>query len=337
MTKVEAAVIHRLVKERHGKATVVTRDSPLELNPSVVKLVNDVHELYSDKPGKGFGRFEADEVNYPAATVLRDYVHHGKTTFIDATKQLMGILAAKASPVALATGGFVLMAHMSNATGARWFVVAIVTNVQGSAVNEATLDVVDTVHVDMQNLRVAGRVNVGDWLAGDSETRYIGFLKQRGGVSDYFKLFLGCSELIASVDETKKLVSELKRFAFESTMSPEEQEAFLHRAHQFCTDCQKHDQPLSLDTLCNAVLPAEPQALQRALAKATVQINDGFIPDGRVLRTFVRIKAKTPYWSIDIDRQALVSGQVKFDPEKKTLTLLELPENLEAELRRELG
>ena len=201
MTKVEAAVVHRLLKERHGKATVVTRDSPLELTPSVVKLVNDVHELYSDKPGKGFGRFEADEVNYPAATVLRDYVHQGKMPFIEATKQLMDILAAKASPVSLATGGFVLMADMSNATGARWFVVAIVTNVQGSAVNEATLDVVDAVHVDMQNLRVAGRVNVGDWLAGDSETRYIGFLKQRGGVSDYFKLFLGCSELIGRRDQ----------------------------------------------------------------------------------------------------------------------------------------
>lgn len=335
--KVEAAVIHRLIKERHGKASVITRDAPLELTASVIKLVTDVHELYSDKPGKGFGRFEADEVNYPAAPVLRDYVLHGKTSFIDATKVLMGVLATKASPVALATGGFVLMAHMSNAAGARWFVVAIVTNVQGSAVNEATLDVVDTVHVDMQNLRVAGRVNIGDWLEGDAETRYVGFLKQKGGVSDYFKLFLGCSELIASFEETKKLVAELKRFAYESAMTEVDQEAFLQRAHDFCADCQKNDQPLSLDTLCNAVLPGEPQALQRALAKAQVQINDGFVPDGRVLRTFVRIKAKTEYWSIDIDRHALVSGQVKYDRDKKTLTLFDLPDSLDAELRRDLG
>lgn len=337
MNNVEAAVIHKLVKERHGKAAIVTRDAPLELTASVIKLVTDVHELYSDKPGKGFGRFEADEVNYPAAAILRDYVCHGKTSFIDASKLLMGVLATKASPVALATGGFVLLAHMSNAAGARWFVVAIVTNVRGSAVNEATLDVVDTVHVDMQNLRVAGRVNIGDWLEGDPETRYVGFLKQKGGVSDYFKLFLGCSELIASVEETKKLVSELKRFAFESITAANEQEAFLQRAHDFCTGCLKDGQPLSLDTLCNAVHPVEPQALQRALAKAQVPINDGFVPDGRVLRTFVRIKAKTAFWSIDIDRHALVSGQVKYDRDKKSLTLFDLPESLEAELRRELG
>lgn len=337
MNKIEAAVIHKLVKDRHGKATVVTRDAPLKLSESVIKLVFDVHELYADKPGKGFGRFEADEVNFPATTILRNYVHHAKTPFIDTTKLLMGVLATKASPVALATGGFVLMAHMSNASGARWFTVAILTNVKGSAVNEATMDVVDTVHVDMQNLRVAGRVNLGDWLDGDAETRYVGFLKQKGGVSDYFKLFLGCSELIASVEETKKLVGVLKRFAYESSMSEPEKEAFLQRAHDFCVDCQKNDQPLSLDTLCNAVLPAEPQILQRALAKAEVQINDGFVPDGRVLRTFVRIKAKTAYWSIDIDRHALVSGQVKYDRDKKTLTLFELPESLEAELRRDLG
>jgi nucleoid-associated protein len=337
MNKVEAAVIHKLVKERHGKATVVTRNTPLELSDSVIKLVTDVHELYSDRPGKGFGRFEADEVNFPVATVLRDYLHHSKTSFIDATKLLMGVLATKASPVALATGGFVLMAHMSNSAAARWFVVAIVTNVQGSAVNEATMDVVDTVHVDMQNLRVAGRVNIGDWLGGDPEARYVGFLKQKGGVSDYFKLFLGCSELIASVEETKKLVAELTRFASESTMNDAEQEAFLQRANEFCVDCQKNDRPLSLETLCNAVLPSEPQALQRALANAPVQINDGFVPDGRILRALVRIKAKTEFWSIDIHRHALVSGQVKYDPKKKTLTLFDLPESLEAELRRDLG
>lgn len=337
MNKVEAAVIHRLVKERHGKATISTRDEPLELTEPVIKLVTDVHELYTEKPGKGFGRFHADEVNYPVAAVLREYVDHGSNSFIDTTKQLMGVLATKASPVALATGGFVLMAHMSNAAGSRWFIVAIVTNVQGSAVNEATMDVVDTVHIDMQNLRVAGRVNIGDWLEGGAESRYVGFLKQKGGVSEYFKLFLGCSELVASVEETKKLVAVLKQFASESITSEVEREAFLHRAHQFCVDCQKNDQPLVLESLCNAVLPTEPMALQRAIATASVQISDGFVPDGRVLRAFVRIKAKTEFWSIDIDRQALVNGQVKYDPIKKTLTLFDLPEILEAELRRDLG
>lgn len=336
MNKVEAAIIHRLEKERHGKATVFPRDKPLDLNDRVVKLVTDIHDLYSEKPGKGFGRFEADEINFPASVILRQHFKDGNLSFADTTTKLMSVLAAQAGSVALATGGFVLMAHMSNSAGANWFIVAIVTNISGSAVNETTLDVVDSVHVDMQNLRVAGRVNVGDWFSDDQETRYIGFLKQKGGVSDYFKLFLGCSELVKSVEETKKLVGELKQFAFKSQMSESEQEAFLRRAHDFGIDCQKNDRPLSLEALCNAVMPEDPKALQSALAKASVQIADGFVPDGRVLRAFVHIKAKTQYWSLDVDRTALVNGQISYDPDKHTLTLLELPDSLEAELRREL-
>lgn len=337
MNKVEAAIIHKLVKDRHGAASVQAREAALALTAPVTKLVEDIHELYAEKPGKGYGRFEADEINFPAASILRSHFKAKSASFLDTSKKLMSVLAAKASPVALATGGFVLMASMSNAAGARWFVVAIINNVHGSAVNESTLDVVDSVHVDMQNLRVAGRVSVGDWLGGDPDMRYVGFLKQKGGVSDYFKMFLGCNELIASVEETKKLVGELKRFAFDSEMSDEEQEAFLRRAYDFGIECQRNDAPLSLETLSNAVHPSDPKALQKALAHASVQINDGFVPDGRVLKAFVRIKAKTPFWSIDIDRQALVSGQIRYDQKKHTLTLLELPEALEAELRRELS
>ncbi|WP_284617528.1 nucleoid-associated protein [Aquabacterium humicola] len=323
MNKVEAAVIHKLAKERHGKATVVTRDSPLGLTASVVKLVTDVHDLYADKPGKGFGRFEADEVSFPAAAILRNYLQHGTTSFVDASKVLMSVLANRASPVALATGGFVLMAHMSGDNGMSWFVVAIITNVQSTAVNEANMDVVDTVHVDMQNLRVAGRVNIGDWLGGDPDARYLGFLKQKGGVSDYFRSFLGCSELVDSAAETKKLLDELKSFAIGSAMTEPAREEFLQRAHDFCVARQRSDEPLSLESLCNAVQPDEPKALQQVLAKAKVQINDGFVPDGRVLKSFLRIKARTAFWSVDIERHlGRREGQVR--PGQEVAYLLRL-------------
>ncbi len=336
LNTINAVVIHKLQKERQGTASVVTRSELLPLIDPVTKLVNEIHELYADKTGKGYGRFETDEINYPSARILRETFRDGTKSFLQATQELMSVLSAKASQASLATGGYVLMADVSNAAKQHWFLVAILTNIKGSAINDDSLEVVDSVHVDLHNLRVAGRVNLTDWQRDDPDIRYVGFLKQRGDVSDYFKLFLGCNELIASVEETRKLVAVIKGFARDSGLDRNAQENLLKSAYDYCSESQKNDKPLSLEALANAVCPDDPKQLQKAFTAADVQINDGFVPDGRIIKGFVKIKAKTKYWSVELDRQALVTGQARYDSVKRTLTLSDLPSELETELSNEL-
>ena len=336
MSTINSVVIHKLVKERQGQASVISRSELHQLTPPVEKLVHIIHTLYSERTSKGFGRFEVDETNYPSSRILREVFKDNAKTFLAASQELMTVLAAKAGQAPLSTGGYVLMAHVTNDAGISWFVVAMITNVESSFINDVTLEVIESEHVDLQNFRVAGRVNLTDWLSDDKETRYIGFLKQRGDVSDYFKLFLGCNELIASREETKKLVVVLKDFAKSSGLDRIKQEAFLKSAYDYCIERQRNDEPLNLEVLTNAIWPEEPEKLQKALTATSVQINDGFVPDRRSLKAFVKIRGKAQYWSIEIDRQALVGGQAQYDAEKRTLILSDLPPELEAELRREL-
>ena len=67
---IEAAIIHKLVKERQGEAKAIIRPAPLPLDPPVVKLVTDIYSLYGIKTGKGYGRFEADELNFPSSLYI---------------------------------------------------------------------------------------------------------------------------------------------------------------------------------------------------------------------------------------------------------------------------
>jgi nucleoid-associated protein len=330
------AIIHKLVKEQHGKASVVERSADLPATDPVKKLVLDIHDLYASRPSKGYGRFEADEINYPSARILRSVFKEKKLVFSMASKQLLKVLATKAGGVALATGGYVLMAHTTNEAKIDWFIVAIINNVDGSAIDDTTLEVIDGAHVDLENLRVAGRVNITDWLGGDAQTRYVGFLKQRGEVADYFKLFLGCNELLADAEETKKLVSVLKRFAKNEGLDQKKEEEFLRSAYDYCLERHKNDEQLSLESLSNAIWPDKPKKLQRAFVAADVQISDGFVPDGRSIKSLVRMKYKTDYWSIDLDRHALTSGYARYNQQKGELTLRKLPDGLRAELDREI-
>lgn len=336
MIKVNNAIIHKLIKEQHGSASVSERDDELPLTGPVNKLVTDINGLYGGRTGKGYGRFEEDNINYPTPSLLKSFFEDEEISFTEMSKKLLSVLASKASPVGFATGGFVLMAHISNDAGEKWFIVAIIKNVEGTAIDETTYEVNEAIHVDLEDLRVAGRVCLTDWLDDEKDVRYIGFLKQREKVSDYFKEFLGCSELIVNTEETKKLVSTLKIFAKNKGMGQKEEDEFLQKAYDYCQDKHDKDEPLSLDGLANAVWPDFPQDLKNSFVESDVQISDGFVPDKRSLNSLVKMKYKTKYWSLNLDRHALSEGHAQYDQQKGELILKNLPDEFKTELDREL-
>lgn len=337
MHSINHAIIHKLAKEKHGTATVVERDTDLPITEPVKKLVLDINELYASRACKGYGRFEADEIKYPSASILRTVFKDKTLAFSEGSKQLLKHLAIKANAAALATGGYVLMADVVDAADVNWFIIGMINNVGGSAIDDASLEIRDAIHIDLENLRVAGRVNITDWLADDPEKRYVGFLKQRGGIADYFKLFLGCMELIEAYKETQKVVESIQRFARDEGLEQEKKEEFIQSAYDYCSELIKKSEPLSLSAMSNSLWPSEPDKLQRAFVEGNVPISDGFVPDARKIKQFKRMIYKTKYWSLSLDRHALLSGDARYLPDKGQLLLLNLPDGLKSELEYEIS
>ncbi|KQP11595.1 nucleoid-associated protein [Pseudorhodoferax sp. Leaf265] len=335
MTKIHAAILHKLTKEPFGASSVQTRDAELKLTPPVVKLVNQITELYGSRTNKSYGRFDEDALNYPTSTVLSEIFKDGKTPFIAGTKKLMAVLNSKATQAPASKGGYVLMVHGQSDNGGNWFLVAIISNVASSAVKEDTLEIEETVHVDLDNVRVAGRVNLDMWLDGGLEHRYLGFLKTRGDVADYFMYFLGCKIVAKDSEDTKRLVEALQDFARSEKLDQAQEDDFLRRAHSYCMERKKAKEAVHLEALTNAAWPDEPQKLQQALANAAVEINDGFVPDARSLKRLLRFHGKTAYWTVDLDRRALVKNEARYMKKTGELLLRNLPEGLKAELDAE--
>lgn len=332
--QIKSVVIHKLVKAQHQVATIELAEHVLGVTDPVLKLVSDIHGLYSSKASKGYGRFEEDEKAYPSAGYLRDLVAQ-KTSFLDASRGLMAVLKSRADQAPLATGGYVLMADLEDPGKGQWFIVAMINNVDSAAITEK-LEVIKTVHVDLDNLRVAGRVNITEWISGDVQARYLGFLKQRGEVADYFKLFLGCHEILKNLEETKKLVDVLKGFSRAQELSTEDEQSLFEEAYGFAVACAAKGQPMSLDELANHIWPAEPQELQNAFAESGIQLSDGFVPDRRALNVLIRIRAKTKYWTLDLQRHALTEGFAKYNKTRGELVLMNLPPELKSELEQEV-
>lgn len=326
-------VVHKLIKDQHGAASIELADAPINVTPSAQRLIDHLHKLYAERPGKGYGKFEEDENNFPMPRFVREYFVDQLTDYYALSQVMMQHLQARAGQEQLATGGYVLIAHVNN--GANDFLlVAIVTEVVGTAITEG-LEIVDSVHLDMSNLRVAGRVDLTAWQAGAE--RYVSFLKGRGEVANYFKQFLGCNDVLVALQETQKLVRGLESFATEQNLEPAVRDQLFEQAYTFLEELGRNGNPVSLDAFANRLWPDSPDDLRTALAIEDLQLSDGFVPDRRAIKGLVKFKGASTHWKLEFDRRGLRNGDIRYDQDNNKLVLSNIPDALRRELLDELN
>ena len=326
-------VVHKLLKEPHGLASIELRDALVHVTPSAQRLVDNLHKLYAERPGKGYGKFEEDENNFPMRRFVRQHFVEQTTTYYALSQLMMEHLQARAGQEQLATGGYVLISHVNN--GANDFLlVAIVTEVMGTAITEG-LEIIDSSHLDMGHLRVAGRVDLTAWGAGAE--RYISFLKGRGEVAKYFKLFIGCNDVLIALQETQKLVQALESFATDRHLDAVARDHLFEAAHSYLDELARNNTNVSLDAFANRLWPDAPDDLRIVLASEALELSDGFVPDRRAIKWLMKFKGTSAHWKLEFDRRGLRSGDVHYNREENTLTLSSIPDKLRDELLAELN
>jgi nucleoid-associated protein len=324
-------VIHKLLKAQHGPASIELHPGTTPLTDSAVRLVERLCRHYAERPGKGYGRFEDDEDDFPMPRLMRQHVLEQRIDFLTLSQQMMQHLQVRAEREELATGGFVLIARM-NDFGADCLWVALLTETLGTAIT-GNLEIVDSPQLDFGNLRVAGRIDLSAWQQGAE--RYISFLKGRGDVALYFKLFLGCNDVVLALKETQKLVQTLGHFAEAQKLEASARDELMQRAHSYLDDLGESSAPLNLDRIAREVWPSAPERLDETLHDAALELASGFVPDRRALRPLVRFRASAQQWKVEFDRSSLRSGAVHYDRASDTLVLSDIPDHLRRMLLEE--
>ena len=323
--EIRSIVIHKFEKAAHAPGTVVARHEAIAITPVVQKLVDQVHELYSHRTSKRHGRFEVDENNYPMPRYVRQWYVDGARDFLATTIDMMTTLKDRADRTQFAKGGYVLIAHLSN--GAREFLLVVqLTDRAGSAIDGA-LNVVESVYLDVDDLRVAGRVDLTGWQTGDVD-RYVSFLKGKGDVSDYFRQFLGCNTITDPAGDTRSLFRALRHFAREQALQPDEKAQFMDEAINICADLAERNEELSLDALANRLRPHDPELLKQTFARDEFRLTDGLVPSKKEANKQRSFRGRSAGWAVEIQRTALRTQEVQIDQANRRITLNEVPEPL---------
>ncbi|WP_410497778.1 nucleoid-associated protein [Chitinibacter sp. S2-10] len=325
---IEHLIVHQLHKEPNGPARVALGAAPLAVNAASQRLIDHLCELYGTRNGKGFGKFEADDAGYAMPQLIRRYAGEQSIDFLTLSQQMMAELQTRAEAEPLASGGYVLIAQVSN-PAMQFLFVALISEVIGTAMTD-DMNVADSIHLDMDHLRVAGRIDLGSWQAGGE--RYVSFLRGRGDVAAYFKLFLGCNDVHTPLKETQKLVKGLEAFANEQSIGGNERDQLFQRAHSYLDALGDGQGEVDLASVAEQVFPEAPAQLQTALQSEDLGINDGFVPDRRAIKPLMRFKANGPQWKLEFDRASLRSGAVIYDKHSDTLVLSNIPDDLKKAL-----
>lgn len=317
-------VIHRLIQEPQGATTIELRaDTNLVTEPAA-RLVERLCRHYAARPGKGYGKFEDDEASFPMPGLVRQHVVDQGIDFTTLSHRMMEHLRQRAEGEDLGGGGFVLIARVRE-LGADCLWVAILTETVGTAIG-GRLEIIDSPQLDLSGLRVAGRIDLSAWQQGAE--RYISFLKGRGDVAQYFKLFLGCNDVVIALKETQKLVQTLGHFAETQQLEAPVRDALLERAHVYLDELGETSAPLSLDAIAREVWPSAPERLRETLKDDALELASGFVPDRRALRPLIRFRANAQQWKLEFDRSSLRSGAVHYDKDSETLVLSNIPDHL---------
>ena len=75
-------------------------------------------------------------------------------------------------------------------------------------------------------------------------------------------------------------------------------------------------------------MPHDPDILSAKLASEELELSDGFIPDGRVIRGLVSFKGKSQYWELKFDRAGINDGSVEYNEENNEIILRNISDEL---------
>ncbi len=331
-----AAIVHRITKE-NGLTVVHPRKNLLELTSQVLKLACSVAELYGSAGNKKHGIFEDPKPGVSSFSTSLEKYYKGEIDLVELSLEAANQLQEKMKDVPFAKGAYVLFFEWQSA-GWRHFYVVMLTDKDGSAIDPEKLDVNDAIHIDLDKLRVAGRINFNEWIA-KADKQYVSILTGRGlgDVSKYFRRFLGIDEKVDEKHETTKLIDYFKEFYREEQWSREKANAVSDHLNDHLKTLAKEQRPMFLEDISRIIDPENDTAFTNFLKKKKYEVSSEIVPHKDTLRRLVCVTGRNEHMAITFEN-ALIGQGISFPGEKELVVRADLlPAEVVAAMRKTHG
>ncbi len=329
---VVTAVLHKITKPQN-QTSIVTIKPKLTLfdtsDKAVTNLLTGSVGAFRRTSSKGYAVFQSNDFVFPLSRELGKYID-GTLDFMDFSLKAMDLLKVQMSKEAFATGGYILFCHYRlNQTN---FILIMQLKIKpGTGIDDKTLDVMENINLDIDNLHEAARINIESWKK--NEGKYISFVKKASNAqpTKYFRDFIGCDEFEDAKEQTKELVLAIESYCKNLKLTQEEENTIKEKVFNYCEEKKKEGQQVSLQALATRINEQDPQAFIKYIDDTGLTVADAFDPIKDAYKHLRRIGGKDKDLTINFSR-SLLGKRVVYDKSKGELTIRDLPADLKYEL-----
>lgn len=236
---IEQAIIHEISQDSQGQLRCRLRPQPLLNGQAVEMMLEELHQTYTSKSGKGFGYFgihgDDGEANPAFANALKEY-RAGDLGFVEFTGQASKLLQEELAKYDFSQGGFLLMSCYTSMASDYLFVALLSAKSSMTVLDDMELS--QNNHLDLNNIQLAARIDLTELQADKDSRKYISFIRGRAGrkVADFFLDFMGCVEGVNTKAQNKTLMNAVEDFVASSDLTKEERQQCRNKVFEYCSE-----------------------------------------------------------------------------------------------------
>lgn len=250
-------IMHRIDKTQHQTNAIPTyKDNLFHNSPTLSTFTESLSETYSKKTSKEYANFRTGENLPEFQRILNEYLtEDNDQTFNIFSRRATELLSNRMNSKPASTGGFVVVVDFTNTF--RFILIALVNKKEGYT--EDNLNIVQIEQLNIDQLGMAGFVNINNYLNVQTDYRPLSFMRGTREVSDYFSTFLGADTNIeTSSHMTGVLINVLKDFYREKSFDQQTIERKSQDIYSFCDEKRQNAEPVNITAISNLLDPDNP-------------------------------------------------------------------------------
>lgn len=260
---VQIFALHRIIMHKIDKSgkigTVQLRDELLNTDAiDIKKFAQAISFSYHKRTSKEFGRFKLSPTPI-YETLLKTYIVNDKTDdkFIQFSKDATNHLKDEMNKKPTSTGGYLIFADYS--MNDRFIMAVLLNNKAGYTVDESSLIVKMIQELNVEQIAMAGFVNMSIYTSASDTRRYLSFMKGVKNISDYFVAFIGADEdKETSKEMTRLFIGALKDYFKSKEYESDKVSSLEQIIYNFCEDKRTNKESVTIQAISALLNPEEP-------------------------------------------------------------------------------
>ncbi|MGB0894996.1 MAG: nucleoid-associated protein YejK [Parashewanella sp.] len=335
---IEQAIIHEITQDSQGSLSCRLRPQPLLNGQAVELMLEELHQSYSSKAGKGFGYFgvhgDDGDANPAFSNALTQY-QQNELGFVEFSGLAGKLLQDELAKYDFSQGGFLLMACYTHMVSDYLFVALL--NAKSSMAVLDDMELTQNNHLDLSNLQLAARIDLTELQADAESKKYISFVRGRAGrkVADFFLDFMGCVEGVNTKAQNKNLMVAVEDFVASNELTKDEKQTVREKVFDYCTEQSNSDADIDLKQLATELDEVGMDSFYDFANGSEYELDEAFPADKATLRQLKKFSGTGGGVTLSFDGKHL-GERVIYDPMTDTIMIKGVPANLKDQLDRRL-